>query len=184
MNFEVTLKENGQILTQYNNVGAFGRQQGDSATIGIENATGTDALQFSFNEASITPPNHGDSVPAAPLRVRPGPRDGRQRPPGTRRRDREGAAGRQRRTAGHDRRGRLLPDAGAGRELHDRSQQDELRDRLGRQRHGRRGRDGDEGLRAPYATRRGESDVTRVDRAAQPDPHQDAHARATPAAWR
>jgi len=57
VNFETTLKENGQMLTQYNNVGAFGRQQGDSATIGIEDATGTDALQFSFNEASITPPN-------------------------------------------------------------------------------------------------------------------------------
>jgi hypothetical protein len=57
VNFEVTLKENGQILTQYNSVGAFSRQQGDSATLGIENATGTDALQFSFNEASITPPN-------------------------------------------------------------------------------------------------------------------------------
>ncbi len=57
VNFEITLKENGQILTQYNNVGSSGREQGDSATIGIENETGTDALQFSFNEASIMPPN-------------------------------------------------------------------------------------------------------------------------------
>ncbi len=56
VNFEVTLNENGRILTQYRDVGAFGREQGDSATIGIENAAGNDALQYSFNEAVITPP--------------------------------------------------------------------------------------------------------------------------------
>jgi hypothetical protein len=54
VNFEVTLTENGRILIQYQNVDdSFTRNQGDSATIGIENATGDDALQYSFNEASL-----------------------------------------------------------------------------------------------------------------------------------
>src|SRR5712692_10355461 len=57
VNFEVTLNENGRILTQYRDVGGVGREHGDSATIGIENAAGNDALQYSFNEASIAQPN-------------------------------------------------------------------------------------------------------------------------------
>ena len=59
VNFEVTLYANGRILTQYTNVGGTTRQQGDSATIGIENAGGTDALQYSFNEAVIPPAGFG-----------------------------------------------------------------------------------------------------------------------------
>src|SRR6266540_2262866 len=57
VNFEVVLNENGRILTQYRDVGDFGRQQGNSATIGIENEAGTVALQYSFNEAAIAPPS-------------------------------------------------------------------------------------------------------------------------------
>jgi Malectin domain/Carboxypeptidase regulatory-like domain/Viral BACON domain len=52
LDFEAVLYENGQILTQYRNVDNP-HEQGNSATIGIENADGTDAFQYSFNEASI-----------------------------------------------------------------------------------------------------------------------------------
>jgi N-acetylneuraminic acid mutarotase len=57
VDFEVVLYENGRILTQYRNIAADGREQGNSATIGIENAAGNDALQYSFNEATIGTPD-------------------------------------------------------------------------------------------------------------------------------
>src|SRR3989454_6189825 len=44
VNFEITFKSNGQMLTQYTNVGRTSRQQGSSATIGIESPSGTDGL--------------------------------------------------------------------------------------------------------------------------------------------
>lgn len=53
VDFNIVLHENGQIQTQYRNLAADGREQGNSATIGIENAAGTDALQFSFNQATL-----------------------------------------------------------------------------------------------------------------------------------
>ncbi|TML24059.1 MAG: hypothetical protein E6G32_04640 [Actinobacteria bacterium] len=53
VNFEVTLTETGRILIQYQVDNSFTRNTGDSATIGIENATGDDALQYSFNEGSL-----------------------------------------------------------------------------------------------------------------------------------
>jgi subtilisin family serine protease len=53
LDVEVVLYENGRILTQYRNLGS-GREEGNSATIGIENESGTVALQYSFNEASVT----------------------------------------------------------------------------------------------------------------------------------
>jgi subtilisin family serine protease len=56
VDIEVVLYENGQILTQYRNIDANGQDQGNSATIGIENAAGDDALQYSFNEATIESP--------------------------------------------------------------------------------------------------------------------------------
>jgi hypothetical protein len=46
----VVLHENGQILTQQRNLADDGRERGNSATLGIENATGTVALQYSFNQ--------------------------------------------------------------------------------------------------------------------------------------
>jgi N-acetylneuraminic acid mutarotase len=52
LDFEVILYENGQILTQYRNVDNS-HEQGNSATIGIENAAGDDAFQYSFNEPSL-----------------------------------------------------------------------------------------------------------------------------------
>jgi subtilisin family serine protease len=53
MDFEVVLFENGRILTQYRNIANDGREQGNSATVGIENATGTVALQYSYNQATL-----------------------------------------------------------------------------------------------------------------------------------
>jgi N-acetylneuraminic acid mutarotase len=52
LDFEVVLYANGQILTQYRNVDDS-HEQGNSATLGIENSDGTDAFQYSFNEASL-----------------------------------------------------------------------------------------------------------------------------------
>jgi N-acetylneuraminic acid mutarotase len=57
MDIEIVLFENGRILTQYRNIAADSREQGNSATIGIENAAGNDALQYSFNEATIESPD-------------------------------------------------------------------------------------------------------------------------------
>jgi N-acetylneuraminic acid mutarotase len=53
---EVILYENGQILTQYRNIANDTREQGSSATLGIENASGTVAFQYSLNEAVIGSP--------------------------------------------------------------------------------------------------------------------------------
>ena len=53
LDFEVVLHENGQILFQYQNVAAEGHENGDSATVGIENSDGTVALPYSVNEAAL-----------------------------------------------------------------------------------------------------------------------------------
>jgi extracellular elastinolytic metalloproteinase len=50
IDLNIVLHENGQILTQSRNRADDGRERGNSATLGIENATGTVALQFSFNQ--------------------------------------------------------------------------------------------------------------------------------------
>src|SRR5262249_52301938 len=50
VDFEVVLSESGDISLRYRNIDpADGRESGNSATVGIENSTGTDALQYSFN---------------------------------------------------------------------------------------------------------------------------------------
>lgn len=55
VDFETVLAENGQISLRYRNLDpAVGRETGNSATVGIENAAGTDALQFSFNASVLT----------------------------------------------------------------------------------------------------------------------------------
>jgi subtilisin family serine protease len=51
--FEIVLHENGQILAQYADLAADAREQGSSATTGIENDAGTTALQYSFNESAL-----------------------------------------------------------------------------------------------------------------------------------
>lgn len=51
--FEVILQENGHILTQYTNIDSDGLEQGNSATIGIENAEGSTAFQYSFEQPTL-----------------------------------------------------------------------------------------------------------------------------------
>jgi subtilisin family serine protease len=52
--FEAILAETGQLTFQYQGIDDNGREKGDSATIGIENAAGDDALQFSFNAPLVS----------------------------------------------------------------------------------------------------------------------------------
>jgi subtilisin family serine protease len=56
VDFEVILHENGRVQTEYRNIDNDDREKGNSATIGIENESGTVALQYSFNEATIGDP--------------------------------------------------------------------------------------------------------------------------------
>ena len=51
---QTQLNEDGSIVTRYRNLGADPREQGNSATVGIENANGTVALQYSFNTAVLS----------------------------------------------------------------------------------------------------------------------------------
>jgi subtilisin family serine protease len=53
---EVVLHENGHILMQYRNIAADDRERGNSATFGIENETGTIALQYGFNQTVLGAP--------------------------------------------------------------------------------------------------------------------------------
>jgi hypothetical protein len=50
VDFEVILHENGRIQTQYRNIGEGPLENGSSATIGLENESGTDAFQYSYNQ--------------------------------------------------------------------------------------------------------------------------------------
>ncbi|PSL08287.1 subtilisin family serine protease [Haloactinopolyspora alba] len=55
VDFAVTLHEDGSIDFAYRNLDpGVERELGASATVGIENADGTDALQYSFNEAALS----------------------------------------------------------------------------------------------------------------------------------
>jgi subtilisin family serine protease len=54
VNFEVVLTETGRITFQYQGIDDDGMEEGNSATIGIENAAGDDALQYSFNQAAVS----------------------------------------------------------------------------------------------------------------------------------
>jgi hypothetical protein len=51
--FEIVLHENGVILLQYRNITSDQRERGSSATVGVEDQTGTSAVQFLYNQASI-----------------------------------------------------------------------------------------------------------------------------------
>ena len=57
--FEVVIGENGRIQFQYKDLASGTRGQGVSATVGIENQTGTDALQYSTGEAAL---QSGDAI--------------------------------------------------------------------------------------------------------------------------
>jgi hypothetical protein len=53
MNFNIVLHEDGRVMTQYRNLADDARERGSSATVGIEDHTGTVALEFSMNEAVL-----------------------------------------------------------------------------------------------------------------------------------
>ena len=55
LDFEVVLYETGMILLQYRNINNDAREMGNSATVGIEDHTGTVAAQFSYNSSAIGP---------------------------------------------------------------------------------------------------------------------------------
>ncbi|GAB2936313.1 PQQ-dependent sugar dehydrogenase [Micromonospora polyrhachis] len=48
--FSVVIAESGQITFHYADLNTKGREKGDSATVGIEDPTGTDATQYSVNQ--------------------------------------------------------------------------------------------------------------------------------------
>jgi len=80
LRFEMVLSENGQVTFQYATVGTDGRAQGNSATIGIENSSGTVALQYAYDQAVLSdgqaitfvPPPYTPPVNTAPV-VNAGP---------------------------------------------------------------------------------------------------------------
>jgi subtilisin family serine protease len=51
--FNIVLHENGHIQTQYRDIANDAQERGNSATVGIENPAGNDALLYSFNEAVL-----------------------------------------------------------------------------------------------------------------------------------
>ncbi|HEY0699907.1 MAG TPA: PQQ-dependent sugar dehydrogenase [Micromonospora sp.] len=51
--FEAVLAENGVVTFNYADLSTAGRELGDSATVGIENANGTVALPYSYNLAAL-----------------------------------------------------------------------------------------------------------------------------------
>ena len=53
VSFEVVIAETGQLTFQYQDVEDDGMEKGNSATIGIENAAGDDALAYSVNQPQI-----------------------------------------------------------------------------------------------------------------------------------
>jgi len=53
ISFEVVLAETGQLTFQYRDIDNDGMEEGNSATVGIENAAGDDALQYSFNQPQV-----------------------------------------------------------------------------------------------------------------------------------
>jgi hypothetical protein len=55
LDFEAVLSENGEISLRYRNIDpAQPLETGSSATVGIENAAGSDALQYSFNTSVLS----------------------------------------------------------------------------------------------------------------------------------
>ena len=72
VDFNIVLHENGEIVTQYRNLADDGRERGNSATIGIENHTGLDALRVAFNASVLAPRagGHLDPIPAAAAAAR------------------------------------------------------------------------------------------------------------------
>jgi hypothetical protein len=58
--FEIVLNERtGIVSVLYRNIAPDDREQGSSATLGIENEAGSDALQYSFNKPLLGSPTFG-----------------------------------------------------------------------------------------------------------------------------
>ncbi len=76
VDFEIVLHENGVILLQYRNIASDPREMGNSATVGVEDETGSRAVQFSFNRASIGPGEFGirfaHLAKPVPVDIKPG----------------------------------------------------------------------------------------------------------------
>jgi PKD repeat protein len=53
VSFEVVLSENGDVTVAWQDIGTTALEQGGSATVGIENAAGTVALQYSLNQPNL-----------------------------------------------------------------------------------------------------------------------------------
>ena len=66
MDVEIVLFEKGEILTRYRNIDDNPDERGASATLGIENAAGSTAFQYSFNEAVIRTPEFAISYSLPP----------------------------------------------------------------------------------------------------------------------
>lgn len=54
VDFEAILYPDGRILTQYRNIAESGLETGSSATVGIENETGTIAFEYAFGGSAIS----------------------------------------------------------------------------------------------------------------------------------
>jgi hypothetical protein len=54
LSFAAEIGEDGSVTYRYKDVAGSSFEAGSSSTIGVENATGTDAFQYSFNEAVLT----------------------------------------------------------------------------------------------------------------------------------
>ncbi|MFJ3174009.1 S8 family serine peptidase [Streptomyces roseus] len=52
--FSAAIGEDGSVVYTYKGTGGTGIKGGSSATVGVENASGTDAFAYSFNQAGIT----------------------------------------------------------------------------------------------------------------------------------
>ncbi|MGW1193766.1 S8 family serine peptidase [Streptomyces sp. NPDC002559] len=54
ISFAAVIGEDGQVSYHYKDIGTGSYENGSSATIGLENATGTDALLYSYNEPVVS----------------------------------------------------------------------------------------------------------------------------------
>jgi hypothetical protein len=77
IDFEIVLYETGAILLQYRNIDNNSRERANSATIGIENAKGDAAVQFSWNTIALGTTREfailfGNVAKEVPVDIKPG----------------------------------------------------------------------------------------------------------------
>ncbi|GIG89314.1 PQQ-dependent sugar dehydrogenase [Plantactinospora endophytica] len=80
ISFAAVLAENGEIVFNYADLNTSGRERGDSATVGIENAAGNVGLAYSVNQPALA---NGIAIILRPSTSQPfvAARDGSRRPP-------------------------------------------------------------------------------------------------------